>query len=127
MDISRGTPEPDLAKDEAEMLRIAAAELYAMRRRRDKHIPCELLGEPVWDMLLASYAHRENVMSIPEVCHFSAVSQSTGHRWLRALISKSLVEYVRSSLDSDQDCNLVALTKDGRAMVEEVLRDMLRG
>lgn len=122
---SRGMPESGSPTYDPEILRIAAAELYAMRRRRDKYIPRELSGEPVWDMLLASYAHRESGIPAGELCQSAAGPQSTGLRWLKAMIGEGLIEHVQPS-SGDQTIELFALTKHGRAMIEEALTAMLR-
>jgi DNA-binding MarR family transcriptional regulator len=119
-------PEPGSPEHAAEMLRVAAAELYAMRRRRDKYVPRELLGEPGWDIMLAIYAHRQEVMTSTDLCHSSASPQTTGLRWIQALAKQGLIAHVHPPQTSDQRLKFYALTSDGRAMIERALRAMLR-
>jgi len=123
---SQGSPKPSTEEHEGELLRLAAVELYAMRRRRDKYIARDLLGEPGWDMMLAIYAHRLDMTTSTELCHSSISPPSTGLRWVQALTNRGLIEHVHAPENPDQRLKFFALTQEGRATIERALRAMLR-
>jgi hypothetical protein len=84
------------ALDEATIARhtVAAREFYNARRRRHKHLPADLFGEPTWDILLDLYvAGREN-RRVPttSACIGAHVPPTTALRWLRILEARGLVE-----------------------------------
>jgi DNA-binding MarR family transcriptional regulator len=78
-----------------------ASEIYDSRRLRSHYLSESLLGEPVWDMLLALYcaAAKGERVSVSALCHAAAVPSTTGLRWLQLLEQKKLVERCKDHLD----------------------------
>ena len=111
-------------QDDHHLLASAAAELYRMRRARDRVLWSGLGGEPGWDMLLALYVEEPSKVPVSSLCYASAVPPTTAMRWIGVLEEQGLVQRV----GHQRDCNLIliALTDKGRAMMESSLRAMLR-
>ncbi|WP_421848432.1 winged helix DNA-binding protein [Novosphingobium sp.] len=104
-----------------EALLAFARETYAIRRRRDRHLPGDLFGEPTWDILLDLYvATREN-RSVPttSACIGANVPPTTALRWLRILEARELVE--REEDDRDGRRTFVRLSARGLAAMDDYL------
>jgi DNA-binding MarR family transcriptional regulator len=114
--------ESDL--ENPEFLSAAAAEMYRMRRARDHLLPKGLAGEPAWDIFLALYSEEPGKMTVSSVCYGSGVPQSTALRWISHLEHKGLVERVQHP--RDEKVILLSLTDEGRKLVEDAVRAMLR-
>lgn len=71
-----------------------AREIYAERRRRHKHLPADLFGEPTWDILLDLYIAAREDRRVPttSACIGAHVPPTTALRWLRILEARGLVE-----------------------------------
>ena len=110
--------------DDLHLLASAAAELYRMRRARDRILGGGLGGEPAWDMLLALYVEEPSKLPVSSVCYASAVPQTTAMRWISVLEEQGLVQ--RMGHQRDSNLILVSLTDKGRTMMERTLRAMLR-
>ena len=110
--------------DDLHLLASAAAELYRMRRARDRVLGTGLGGEPAWDMLLALYVEEPSKLPVSSVCYASAVPPTTAMRWIGVLEEQGLVQRVGHQRDSN--LILVSLTDKGRTMMERSLRAMLR-
>lgn len=110
--------------DDPALLCGAAAELYRMRRARDRIMPSGLMGEPAWDILLALYSERPGDLTVSSLCYGSGVPETTALRWIGVLDREGLVE--RSKHQRDARITLVTLSTEGRALVERSLKAMLR-
>jgi DNA-binding MarR family transcriptional regulator len=117
-------PFEDSELDDPRLLSSAAAEVYRMRRARDRIMPAGLMGEPAWDMLLALYSEEPDNLTVSSLCYGSCVPATTALRWIGVLGEEGLVE--RSRHARDGRIMLVSLTADGRATVERSLKAMLR-
>lgn len=84
------------------MLVALAGRLYDARRARARFFANSLLGEPVWDMLLALYClpARKKRLSVTALCNASGVPTSTGLRWVHVLEQKRLIEREPDPRDS---------------------------
>lgn len=102
----------------------AAAEIFRMRRARDKVMPEGLTGEPAWDILLALYSEEPGELTVSSVCHSSGVPASTAARWIGVMASRGILE--RTKHPRDERLVFVSLTIKGRLIVERCLRAMLR-
>lgn len=103
----------ELAPEAAVDLAQLARRRYSERRRRAKHFPESLFGEPAWDMLLDLYIAAEAGMDIPvtSACIAADVPATTALRWLQVLEAHGLVE--RRADPRDARRSLVKLTSDG--------------
>jgi DNA-binding MarR family transcriptional regulator len=110
--------------DNSQLLSSAAAEIYRMRRARDRQMPPDLVGEPAWDMLLALYSEEPAKLPISTVCYGSGVPPTTALRWIGVLDEGGLVE--RTKHHRDGRIVLLSLTEQGRLVVERSLKAMLR-
>jgi len=110
--------------DDCRLLTSAAAEIYAMRRARDRYMPDGLASEPAWDMLLALYSEEPSKLPVSSLCYGSGVPMTTALRWIGVLESQGLVERTRHR--RDRRINLLSLTREGSSMVERCLRAILR-
>jgi DNA-binding MarR family transcriptional regulator len=110
--------------DDPRLLAGAAAEIYRMRRAKERHLPECFSGEPAWDMLLSLYSEQPAKLPVSSVCYGSGVPLTTALRWIGALDEQGLVE--RTKHCSDGRMVLVALTQQGRLMVERCLKAILR-
>jgi DNA-binding MarR family transcriptional regulator len=106
-----------------QLLSVAAAELYRMRRARDRAIPAQLVGEPGWDMLLALYSEQPADLCVSSLCHGSGVPQSTALRWITVLERQHLVQ--RVAHPRNERIVFLALTEHGRLTIEAALEAML--
>lgn len=109
---ARITPEARLA---------FARETYAIRRRRDRHLPGDLFGEPTWDILLDLYvATRENrPVPTTSACIGADVPPTTALRWLRILEARGLVEREEDGRDGRR--TFVRLSAQGLAAMDDWL------
>jgi DNA-binding MarR family transcriptional regulator len=108
------TAPADLAADQA-LLGLFAAEVYRDRRRRARHLPSRLLGEPAWDILLDLYVAdcRGHSVSVSNACLAADTPASTALRWLQHLQSEGLVERLADKNDARR--HYVRLTGAGTA------------
>lgn len=110
----RARPSAGLGADgrHDELLRLARAH-YAERRKRSRHLPERIFGEPSWDLLLDLFiALREG----KEVCTSSAclaahVPQTTALRRLQLLEHEGLIE--RAGDPADHRRTIIRLTVEG--------------
>jgi DNA-binding MarR family transcriptional regulator len=117
-------PFEDAELSDPQLLSSAAAEVYRMRRARDRVMPAGLMGEPAWDILLALYSEEPGDLTVSSLCYGSGVPATTALRWIGVLDKAGLVE--RSRHQRDGRIMLVSLSADGRAMIERSLKAMLR-
>ena len=104
-----------------EALLAFARESYAIRRRRDRHLPGDLFGEPTWDILLDLYvATRENrPVPTTSACIGANVPPTTALRWLRILEARGLVEREEDNRDGRR--TFVRLSSRGLAAMDDWL------
>lgn len=114
-----------LRRPSPDMLLAFARECYAMRRRRDRHLPGDLFGEPTWDILLDLYvATRENrPVPTTSACIGADVPPTTALRWLRILEARDLVEREEDCRDGRR--TFVRLSKHGLAAMDDWLKAAL--
>ena len=123
---SRGSdkvPEIEPLAAGRQRLTRAAAEIYRMRRERDRLMPAGLMGEPAWDMLLALYSEEPGKLPPSSLCYASGVPSSTALRWIEVLSQQGLVE--RTEHKRDPHLVLLSLTGKGRTIVERCLKAMV--
>lgn len=98
-----------------------AREIYAERRRRHKHLPADLFGEPTWDILLDLYIAAREDRRVPttSACIGAHVPPTTALRWLRILEARGLVE--REDDGRDGRRTFVRLSPRGLAAMDACL------
>lgn len=116
-------PFDTIELDDPQLLSSAAAEIYRMRRARDRYMPAGLMGEPAWDILLALYSEQPAKLPVSTVCYGSGTPFTTGLRWIRVLEAQGLLE--RANHHKDGRIILLSLTSGGRLIVERCLKEML--
>lgn len=104
----------ELPADSA-LLGLLAEDLYRDRRRRARHLPARMLGEPAWDILLDLYvaAGRGQAVSVSSACLAADAPASTALRWLQHLEGEGLVERLPDPTDARR--HYVRLTERGMA------------
>lgn len=97
--------------------------IYNFRRRRTKHLPSDILGEPSWDMLLDLFLQEARMKSISttSLCIASARPPTTALRYLAVLEKKGLVQ--RFAAPGDKRVTLVRLTESGALAVKRCLSE----
>ena len=123
-DTGKLPPFTESELDDPQLLASAAAEIYRMRRARDKHMCKDLLGEPGWDILLALYAEEPTKLTVSSVCYGSGVPHTTALRWVGVLGKQGFIE--RTQHPKDSRVILLSLTDQGRLILERSLKSMLR-
>jgi len=98
---------------EAALSGLLAEVIYRDRRRRERHLPSRLFGEPAWDILLDLYvaATRGLAVSVSNACLAAATPASTALRWLHHLEVDGLVERLADETDARR--HYVRLTDSG--------------
>jgi DNA-binding MarR family transcriptional regulator len=96
--------------------------LYDGRRARDRHLTSSLLGEPVWDMLLALYClpPRGEQLSVSSLCYAAGVPQTTALRWIQLMEERDLVERHRDPADARR--THVTLSREGERVMTACLQ-----
>lgn len=91
--------------------------LYAERRRRDRTFPCDIFGEPSWDILLDLFIATGEGRRVPttSACIGAHVPPTTALRWLRLLEGHGLIE--REEDERDGRRTFVRLSKKGMDLV----------
>ena len=117
----------DLSEQELTEL---ACRIYESRRLRARFLSLSLLGEPVWDMVLALYCFsaRGRRMSVSSLCYASGVPPTTALRWIGVMEERDLV--CRSKDHRDGRKTYLHLTEQGKQAMQLYLRSIhnsLRG
>lgn len=101
-----------------------ACRIYEARRARARFLSTSLLGEPVWDMLLALFCYTASGrrMSVSSLCFASGVPPTTALRWTRVMEGRELVERVNDSKDGRRVYLL--LTAKGKEAMQRYLRSI---
>lgn len=109
------------ARITSEALLAFARETYAIRRRRDRHLPGDLFGEPTWDILLDLYVATREDRPVPttSACIGANVPPTTALRWLRILEARGLVEREEDNRDGRR--TFVRLSSRGLAAMDDWL------
>lgn len=104
-----------------EALATVAQRIYKARRRRLRHFPPELLGEPGWDIMLDLFVAtvRGKRVRTSSACLASRAPGSTGLRWLTALEKHGLIE--RRHEPGDRRVKLIRLTLRGYKLMRAYL------
>lgn len=94
-----------------------ACSMYEMRRLRNRFLTASILGEPVWDMLLALYCFtaRGEALSVSGLCHAANVPPTTALRWVQLLEQKKII--IRSKDRNDARRTFLVLTACGEEMM----------
>jgi DNA-binding MarR family transcriptional regulator len=99
-----------------------ACRIYDMRRARAHYFHNSLLGEPVWDMLLALFclpAVRWEKLTVSRLSQAAGVPLTTGLRWSRLMEQKGLVERCPDPLDARR--TYVTLSGEGEQLMCDYL------
>lgn len=109
------------ARITSEAMLAFARETYAIRRRRDRHLPGDLFGEPTWDILLDLYVATREGRPVPttSACIGANVPPTTALRWLRILEARGLVEREEDGRDGRR--TFVRLSARGLAAMDDWL------
>lgn len=99
----------------------AARRMLTARRRRERFIPLEVLGEPGWDILLYLLVSWGEGREVPlkSACHASGAPTSTAMRCLLRLRGLELVAFDADPVDRRR--TLLTLTEAGQARVRAAL------
>lgn len=114
---SANGPQIRAKKDLVEL----AGNIYDARRLRARFLSVSMLGEPVWDMLLALYCFtaRGEALSVSGLCHAAGVPPTTALRWANLLEQKKLIDRTRDARDARRA--IVSLSADGEALMSNYL------
>lgn len=101
-----------------------ARQFVELRRARASFLPKELMGEPVWDMLLDLFiaACESKRISVSSACIASGVPPSTALRYLVKMEKHGLI--VRSEDDTDGRRIYVAISPIAREAIGEWLHSI---
>jgi DNA-binding MarR family transcriptional regulator len=105
------------------LLSQVAANIYALRRRRNRHLPDSLVGEPAWDLLLSLFMEPSKSLTVGDACLAADVPATTGLRWIALLEQDGYLQ--RSKVELDRRRVTLNLTRKGCIMMEECLESML--
>ena len=107
--------------DDKRLTQIATL-LYRARRKRAEFLPIDLLGEPAWDLILDLFSHHHSGknISITSATIASAVSPTTGLRWISLLEGRKWIE--RFDDPSDKRRSFIRLTDNGYNAIANCLR-----
>ena len=101
-----------------------ACRIYEARRHRARFLSVSMLGEPVWDMLLALYCYgsRGEKMWVSGLRDYASVPPTTASRWIAIMEQKGLVVRIKDKDDARRA--FVKLSDSGAKMMEEYLRSI---
>jgi DNA-binding MarR family transcriptional regulator len=124
----KGLSDPDYGSVAIHGREDAPIELSAVRRiaisrkERDSYFPAGLFSDPAWDILLHLYS--VDLAGLKTTVSASAVAsntpETTGHRWLRHLMTIDLCERVADPTDARR--YYVALSRKGREAMDRYFR-----
>lgn len=102
-------------------LAAVARRLLAERRAREVFFPRELLGEPVWDILLHVFAAEEegSCVTVGHACAASGVPSTTALRQISTMEKAGLLE--RTPSTSDKRVSYLRLTSVARIKMVQLL------
>ena len=98
-----------------------ARQMLGERRLRERFFDDDLLGEPMWDVLLDLYvAHQERrEISMSSACIAARVPGSTALRWIGTMVAAGLLH--RTADGRDNRRVFVSLSPEALARVEQYL------
>lgn len=104
-----------------------SCQMYNSRRLRNRFLSASILGEPVWDMLLALYCFsaRGEILSVSAMCQSAGVPQTTALRWLQVMEQKGLISRTKDLKDARRA--LVSLSDRAKAMLDDYLATIYAG
>ena len=105
------------------LLSQVAADIYGLRRRRNRHLPSSLVGEPAWDLLLSFFMEPSKSLTVGNACLGADVPATTGLRWIALLEQDGFLQ--RSRTGEDRRLVILSLTHKGCVLMEECLGSML--
>lgn len=110
--------KPRLVNEEDAAL---ACSIFETRRLRTRFINASMLGEPVWDMLLALYCFtaRREAVSVSGLCSAADVPATTALRWIRFLEQKELIKRRHDMRDGRR--KYLSLTTQGEGIMTDYL------
>ena len=113
--------------DAEELARLCQA-VYRLRRARPKYMAAagDLFADPIWDMMLDLYvaSQRGQLTTVTNACVAADVPQTTGLRYIEKLTSRGIA--VRYSHLTDKRMLGLELTPQGKASMEDILRELAR-
>ena len=117
-------PPADISHDQLVEL---ACRIYDCRRVRSRFFHDSMLGEPVWDMLLALYCMPSRGLkpSVTGLCYAAGVPQTTGLRWVQLMEQKELI--VRQPDKFDARRVHLALSERGVQLMDGYLSAIYHG
>ena len=109
----------------AEALTDLACRIYDARRVREQYFSNSILGEPVWDMLLAlfCFSAKGKALSVSGLCHAAGVPATTALRWTQVMEQKKLISRSRDTTDARRA--YVTLTDEGKEVMSRYLAAIL--
>lgn len=112
--------------DSPRLSRIAGAVLKARAERAD-FLPCDVFGEPGWNMLLELFTAREQEqrIAVTSLCIASLAPTTTALRWVDKLVASDLVVLKPST--SDGRVIYVELSRNGFLSMQRYFRTALKG
>ena len=118
------TTSADALSDDA--LAAVARRIYRSRRRRWRHLPADLLGEPAWDMLLELFDAKVRGKSLPtnSLCLASRCPATTALRWLHVLEGHGMI--TRHADHQDRRVIRIRLTDIGFQVMRRYLEEAVR-
>ena len=121
--LAKGPKEPPGREQLAEL----ACEIYNGRRLRNRFLNESMLGEPVWDMLLALYSFgaRGETLSVSALCQSPGVPATTALRWENVMEQKGLIEGTRDKTDARRI--FMSLTDKANRIMDEYLATYYAG
>jgi hypothetical protein len=103
----------------------AVSWLIRARRKRARYVPAELLGEPVWDIMLhllcEEIAGRR--VSVSDACLASGIPDGPGRRWLDAMAQNELVALRGATNDDEVQ---IELTPAASTALRRYFRDIVQ-
>ena len=107
-------------------LGIYAGELLNARRRREKFIPADFLGEPAWDILLEAFYRQACAQStqVKTLLLASGVPPTTALRWIDVLTARDFL--VKQQSKTDKRVNRIAMTEHGYNTMRSQLLNMIK-
>jgi hypothetical protein len=114
-----------LRTSDSEVTGEAVSWLIRARRERARYVPAELLGEPVWDIMLhllcEEIAGRR--VSVSDACLASGIPDGPGRRWLDAMAQNELVALQGATNDDEVQ---IELTPAASTALRRYFRDIVQ-
>lgn len=98
--------------------------IIRQRQLRLRYIDAELVGDPVWDMLLdltAARAEHKRV-SVTSLCIASGVPPTTALRWIGTMVEAGLCERINDDIDRRRA--FISLTTKGAEMMARLFDEL---